>query len=856
MKLRKKLSFIGKLIVTVIFLATSVSAISMILLYRTSVQEKSSLLLNVARTNASLIDAVAEFDIEFSEDALPGGAYAATLRQLENAYSGAMLHDAVIEIHVVARSGESINFLVHQHENATDKEHPNFVDATHPYAIPILAAISGQSGVVEAYNSQGELVIMAYAPVTALGVAVVAEVYKSDLVRPFIEMTFWISILSVVIIGCGVFIIYRTATPLVEQAEYEAQRFRQFADTAADWFWETDQKHRFTRVGREHDPEGVISPSKVTGKTRWDVAEEDTNGRKWRDHKETLDAHRPFRNFQYEVRGEGGSPRSITVSGEPAFDRKGRFVGYRGSARDITGQLRRQRRLALAEHRLQTTFDSIAIGIILVDDEGTIEGFNPAAERMFGYQAVDVIGKNVSVLMPDDHAKAHDGYMKRYGETGKAGIIGIGRELMARRKDGSLFPIHLALGEMRMEDERHFIGSVSDLSNAKSVEAQLRRSQKMEAVGQLTGGIAHDFNNLLGIVIGNLDLARRGIEPESKLARQIGKAIGAAERGAVLTRRLLKFSRQAPEENEPVNVNEAIRDVQEMVARSLRVDIAVELSLADEAWPAAINRGDFEDALINLCINARDAMPHGGTLTIETRNTAIVREGNPAFEKLSPGDYLEVAVTDTGCGMPPEVVNRIFEPFFTTKDAGKGTGLGMAMVYGFVQRSKGTISVYSEEGLGTTFRLYLPRADSNNSDLSFQGDAADRSEDVPEGHGERVLVVDDEPDLAELGATILTDLGYKVTVSLGGEEALARLESGERFDLIVSDVVMPGSVGGYDLVDKARALHPDQRILLVSGYTGGLAAKQTENAPTLLRKPYTNDELARTVRRELDHDRH
>ena len=386
----------------------------------------------------------------------------------------------------------------------------------------------------------------------------------------------------------------------------------------------------------------------------------------------------------------------------------------------------------------------------------------------------------------------------------------------------------------------------------------LNQAQKMETVGLLTGGIAHDFNNILGIVLGTLELLQRRVAGDPGMSAQIQKAIHGTQRGVSITRKLLGFSRQDAGAVKLTKVNAFIDSLRELIARSLTPSIKVEQNLTADLWPVEINPGDFEDVILNLALNARDAMPDGGTLVIETANKIL----DEAYARRNPsaraGEFVMVSLSDTGAGMTDEVREKIFEPFFTTKEQGKGTGLGLSMVYGFVQRSGGHIIVYSEVGEGTSFHLYLPRAREKAS-----GD--EEPVDIPDGPPSRgsecILVVDDEQDLVDLAATILESLGYKTFCASDGEQALKLLEDHEEIDLMFSDVIMPGRLDGYKLALAARKISPALKILLTSGFTKkreeslrgeSAVAELTGN---LLSKPYTLSELAAGIRRTLDQER-
>ncbi|NIY74627.1 PAS domain S-box protein [Thalassospira sp. HF15] len=624
------------------------------------------------------------------------------------------------------------------------------------------------------------------------------------------------------------------------------RRFRDFTQTASDWVWETDANHRIKDTSIRAADVPNFDIDNLQGKRRDEYAAEPTDTPKWREHYETLEARQPFRDFQYQVQLNDRTVLTISISGVPVFDDVGNFLGYRGTGRDITA-------LIETRERFRVAFESVTVGIVFADEEGVIEGFNPKAENIFGYSAEQVIGQNVSMLMPNPDSSRHHTYIKNYLSTGEAQIIGIGREVKGKKQDGTIFPMNLGIAEMNVQGRRHFIASITDLTAEHALEQQLRRSQKMEAIGQLTGGVAHDFNNLLGIIVGNLDLARRKIDDDSPISKFVSKAMTAAERGATLTRRLLNFSRQAPEENAAVVINDILAELRELIGKSITSKIGFELKLADNLPAVRLNVGDFEDAIINLAINARDAMPDGGQLTIETRVSHIDAITVPAVQKVPEGDYVELIVSDDGKGMTPEIAEQIFQPFFTTKERGKGTGLGLAMVYGFVKRSGGYISLYSESGLGTTFRIYLPFADEDGQKVPYSKFNIE-AEAEPEHGNETVLIVDDEQQLAEIAASVLAEYGYTTITAHSGKEGLAIVEERDDIDMVFTDIVMPGGINGLELGDKVREIRPNIAVLTCSGFTAGVLHERAGDKPVypLVNKPYTNRELANAVRKTLD----
>jgi len=391
---------------------------------------------------------------------------------------------------------------------------------------------------------------------------------------------------------------------------------------------------------------------------------------------------------------------------------------------------------------------------------------------------------------------------------------------------------------------------LKEVADREVAEAALRQSQKMEAVGRLTGGIAHDFNNMLAVVLGNLDLLlRRFPNADPLLLRFVSSSQEAAKRAAGLTHRLLAFSRRQPLDPKPTDVGKTVQDMSELIGRTLGETISIETVRGAGLWRAHIDAGQLETALVNLAVNARDAMPGGGKLTIETANTYLDETYQETDTEVIPGQYVLLSVADSGQGIPKAVLSRVFEPFFTTKDPGRGTGLGLSMVYGFVKQSGGHVTIYSEPGQGTCVKLYLPR---------YIGQGAPEKPAMPSaasgaGREEVVMVVEDNDDVRAYSVMILSELGYQVLEAADAEEALPMLASDRRVDLLLTDVVLPGRSGRV-LADEAARLRPDLKVLFTTGYSRNAIVHQGRLDPgvELLPKPFTFDQLAGQVRRVLD----
>src|SRR5262245_22354722 len=439
-------------------------------------------------------------------------------------------------------------------------------------------------------------------------------------------------------------------------------------------------------------------------------------------------------------------------------------------------------RLPNGESKLETILNSAVAAIITIDTLGIIQTVNPATERLFGYNAKELLGQNVRVLMPSPYHEEHDAYIANYAKTGRKRIIGIGREVKGQRKDGTVFPVDLAVSEFVADGARYFAGIISDLSERKRLEEafleserKLATAQKLDAVGQLTGGIAHDFNNLLTVITGNLELLENRIDAPA-LRELVDEAQEAADLGAQLADRLLTFARRRHLEVEILHLNEVVLKTTSLLRRTLGEQISLSTILEPELWRTKSDSGQIESAIVNLALNARDAMPKGGKLTVETSNVTIDHEGMAGLQhpELRPGDYVQISVSDTGTGMTAEVQQRAFEPFFTTKSRGHGTGLGLSMIHGFARQSGGDVSIHSQEGHGTTVKLYLPRL--AGSDLVEETKATKDRTERPTG--ERILVVEDDERVRNLTVRRLSELGYEVLQAPDGVAAMKMLEDG------------------------------------------------------------------------------
>jgi PAS domain S-box-containing protein len=511
----------------------------------------------------------------------------------------------------------------------------------------------------------------------------------------------------------------------------------------------------------------------------------------------------------------------------------------------------RQTQQALRESmaRLTAVVETAVDGFILIDARGRILLFNPACERLFGYRADEVFHENVKMLMPQTYSSHHDDYIQNFIRTAERKIIGIGREVVGLRKDGSTFPMDLSVGEAHQDGESIFVGIIHDLTGRKQTEEQLRQAQKMEMVGQLSGGIAHDFNNLLTVIVGNAEHLAEQLKSRQDLQRIADDICQAGERGAELTQRLLAFSRRQLLKPHPTDCHELLDSMRKLLRRTLRENIEIRITPNAETVLAFADRAQLESSVLNLALNAQDAMPNGGHLTLSTGVASLDDPYQSLHPEIEAGEYAMIAVTDDGVGMTAEVAARAFEPFYTTKEVGKGSGLGLSMVYGFAKQSNGHVSIYSELGLGTTVRIYLPHVATSGRKPSDQIPVDEPS--IPRGH-ETILVAEDDPFVRSSVILRIESLGYSVIAAINGNDALLKLRANPEIDMLFTDIVMPG-MSGWELADLARQVRPGLPVVYSSGYALEMLAQQGR-APAqsiILVKPYRKAELAERLREAL-----
>ena len=492
--------------------------------------------------------------------------------------------------------------------------------------------------------------------------------------------------------------------------------------------------------------------------------------------------------------------------------------------------------------------ESAAQAIVAIDRDGRIALANRKAEEMFGYAREELLGSPVEMLLPESRRSVHGRKREEYFSQPRVRPMGIGMDLAGRRKDASEFPVEVSLSHIDTPEGLFAIAFVSDISQRKQLEEQLVHAQKMEAVGRLAGGVAHDFNNMLTVISGYNRMILDELSQLDPLRGNAEEVLKAADRAAALTNQLLAFSRRQVIRLSVLSVNALIVNTEKMLRHVIGEDIQLTLNPAPDAGNIRADPGHIEQAVVNLAVNARDAMPAGGRLAIETANVRLDETYARTHSGVQPGEFVMIAVSDTGHGMDTETRRHIFEPFFTTKAVGKGTGLGLATVYGMVKQCGGDIWVYSEPGKGTTFKLYFPRV-ADPADSSVAGEA-DPSKAIG---GETILVVEDEQAVRELTVRMLQRIGYKVLTAAAGAEAV---EVGKAYSgylaLLLTDVVMPG-MSGVQLADALTAARPGMKVLYLSGYTENTVAHHGVLDPGVgfLPKPFSREALAKKIREIL-----
>ena len=549
-----------------------------------------------------------------------------------------------------------------------------------------------------------------------------------------------------------------------------------------------------------------------------------------------------------------GSPPQAPTAQAEEFDREHLELLSEALLRRVEELDRANRRLTRSEERFRSLIEAAPDAVLGVDERGRIRIVNARTEELFGYPREELLGASVEILIPERHRTGHVSHRASYGRAPEPRLMGANREVSARRKDGSEFHASVNLSTIDTDDGTVVIASVRDISERVRgeqeralLEAQLQQAQRLESVGQLAGGVAHDFNNLLMVITNYADWALEQLDPGSPVRPDVEEIRRAADRAAALTHQLLIFSRREVVNPEVLDLNTVVTDMENLLARTLGEHIELTTRLSPDPAPALVDPGEMEQVLLNLVMNARDSMPDGGRLQIELSMLHLDEERWPGLDAAG-GDYVRLAVTDTGVGMTPELMDRAFEPFFTTKPKGQGTGLGLSTVYGIATHAGGNVKLYSEPGRGTTAAVYLPRADAPPRERPVPAPEADG------GNGEVILLVEDEDGVRDITRRILSESGYEVIAASSGDAALEHWASrGREIDAVVTDVVMPG-LSGKELAVRIRSDRPEVAVVFMSGYPSDFVGHSVDRdrSVTLLRKPFGRATLLASVRAAID----
>lgn len=627
-----------------------------------------------------------------------------------------------------------------------------------------------------------------------------------------------------------------------EELRQSEERYRAILDNIADGYFEVDLRGSYTFFNNAICRIVGSSREEMEGLNYREVTDEETARKIFTAYNRIYRTGEPIRSLRYWRRSLQGVERYVDSSVSLIRDAEGNPVGFRGIVRDIT----EQKRAETERERLTAAIEQSGEGILITDPDGTIQYVNQAFEKMTGYSRKELIGNNPRILKSGEQDAS---FYRQMWEAIASGNTWQGR-IINRRKDGSRFtddttisPVKDAAGNIV-----NYVAAKRDITEKLKLEQEYRQAQKMESVGRLAGGVAHDFNNMLSVILGYAELAMEQVRPEDPLYANLKEILRAGRRSADIVRKLLAFARKQTVEPQVLDLNETVDGMLRMLRRLIGEGIELAWLPEPGLWQVKMDPTQVDQILANLCINARDAIGDVGKITIKTANRHLGEAFCRAEADLVPGQYVMLQISDNGCGMDPGIQARIFEPFFTTKALGKGTGLGLATVYGIVKQNNGEILVRSKPGHGAVFEIYLPR----HTGIAGPGPAEDEGE-ARTGEHETILLVEDEPTIMEMAQTMLQNAGYRVLSAVTPSEAIetARIHH-DRIHLLITDVIMP-EMNGRELAKRLLALYPGLRLLFISGYTDNVIARQgvLEQGAHFLPKPFSRKDLIAKVREAL-----
>ncbi|MBV8925950.1 MAG: PAS domain S-box protein [Bradyrhizobium sp.] len=792
--------------------------------------------------------------------------------------------------HVYVVDGEG-NYLVHpdrSREFGSQLGKPTSWQAEFPYFAPLMGTTEGGADIVD--DASGRPGGAALAPVLLAGkqwLGVIETVPNTVFIAPAMAIRNTSLIVGVVAVLCAAglaLVLARSLTGPILRLTAAVQRIgdpdavaipveaagetgvlaRAFAhaiDEANAKAAALEERRRIFETSQDliliSDPTGTLVQVSPSAETILGYRPEEMIGRNGIEfiHPDDLDqareemraARRGMKLNNADSRYIHKDGRAVTLSWMGAWSepvKRHFFVG-----RDMTESRHAQETLRESEQLARNIIETSLDAFVQMDESGRILNWNSQAERIFGWPRADALGQNVFALMGQRDGRGPLKLaLEEFLRSGRTQVAMPRRQARIRRRDGSEFTAELSVTALKTRNGFVFNGFVRDLTDKIAAEERIRQSEKMEAIGQLTGGIAHDFNNILTVITGTIEILADAVAKEPRLAAITKMIDEAAARGSDLTQHLLAFARRQPLQPRETDINLLILDTAKLLRPTLGEHIEITSTFRDDVCTAMVDPNQLATAIINLALNSRDAMPGGGKLILETGLVHLDESYASMNEEVRPGRYAMIAVSDTGYGIPASILDRVFDPFFTSKGPGKGTGLGLSMVYGFIKQSAGHIKVYSEEGQGTTIRMYLPPGTVAAS-LPEPASEAEHS-----GGHETILVVEDDRLVREYVLTQLRSLGYVTLAAANAAEALALLDQDQPFDLLFTDVIMPGPMNGRRLADTILQRRPDLKVLFTSGYTENAIIHhgRLDSGVLLLAKPYRKSDLARMIRKALD----
>lgn len=753
-------------------------------------------------------------------------------RNLANRYPGVWLN-----LRVPSQNGFSLNGDMYSYVRVCGKANCEFesqLNSTQSIQLPILFA-------------ESEWIVLSRIPSSELGIV--------NLLWPYPERWFLTSTMILFIMLLTAFATRRFARIVVALRNKEMQ-LRQ-SNSLHEGFFEKNPSmmfvkdlqgnyslvnesfHKFTESS-EADFEDITLAKFFPDQTSEILQDQD---------RQVIEYKRPM-EFEGKWNSTAGD-QYFSILRFPLFDNHGEIYAVGGIATDRTDQIKARKALRESEEQFRSLVESAPEAVIITNVLSKILLVNKQAERLFKLSRGRLLRKKLSDLLPDIEI---DSFIKMRSKGSDDSQVHQFASMSAFDGEGVSVPVDVSISTTETESGLTITCLVHDVSDRSKMEAQLRQSQKMDAIGKLTGGMAHDFNNLLGVIMGNIDLAQRKIDKNSPEYQRMDTAKKAAGRGADLTKRMLAVARRQPLQPKATNINAIIKDMVDILPRTLGPDIEMKYDLSQNVPHVLVDQSGLENVFLNLAINSRDAMPNGGKFYLTTDVLHLTKENALAMqEDMLAGTYVQISVTDTGEGMSKETLGRVFEPFFTTKERGKGTGLGLSMIYGFVKQSDGNIRIYSEPGVGTTLDIFLPVTREKLE--KRPAETADSEKEEIRFDGIKVLAVDDEYDLLEVASAYLEDMGFEVIAATNAEQAMKSIEHNPDIELLITDIVMPGGMNGTELSKRVKEKIPNIKILYMSGFPSGVIADKsgTDLDAPLLTKPYSLIELSSALE-ELLHE--